>query len=267
MASGPSSLPITTQHYLPQVHRLEAFFNGNAYAPHRHDTYAIGITMQGVQCFDYRGETRNALPGNVVVLHPDEVHDGRAGTKAGFRYRTLYIEPSLIQSVLGGKPLPFIKDGISLDPRLYAVVLPLLENLDRPLETLECQDAVYDLAMVMDQITNDQKPLKRHASQAAELARQFIHDHMDEEITLDVLESISDCDRWELSRNFRAMFGTSPYRYLVMRRLDKARMMMISGNSIAQTAIACTFSDQSHFTRHFKKAYGLTPKQWTANFA
>jgi AraC-like DNA-binding protein len=169
--------------------------------------------------------------------------------------------------VLDGKPLPFVEGGISLDPRLYAVVLPLLENLDRPLETLEYQDAVYDLAMVMDQITSDQKPLKRHASQAAELARQFIHDHMDEEITLDVLEKISDCDRWELSRHFRAMFGTSPYRYLTMRRLDKARIMMAAGNSIAQTAIACMFSDQSHFTRHFKKAYGLPPKQWTANFA
>ncbi|PHS28982.1 MAG: AraC family transcriptional regulator [Robiginitomaculum sp.] len=267
MTPGPSSSLIATHHCPPQAHRLEAFFTGNAYAPHRHDTYAIGITMQGVQSFDYRGQTRNALPGNIVVLHPDELHDGRAGTKDGFRYRTLYIEPSHIQSVLGGRALPFIEGGVSLDPRLYAAVLPLLENLDRPLDTLEYQDAIYDLAVVMDQITSDKKPLKRHACQSAELARQFIYEHMDEEITLDLLEKVTDCDRWELSRHFRAMFGTSPYRHLTMRRLDKARIMMAAGNSIAQTAVACTFSDQSHFTRHFKKAYGLTPRQWTANFA
>jgi AraC-like DNA-binding protein len=251
----------------PQAHRLEAFFTGKAYAPHRHDTYAIGITMQGVQRFDYRGKARNALPGNIVVLHPDEVHDGRAGTEDGFRYRTLYVEPSLIQSVLDGKPLPFIEGGVSQDARLRAVVLPFLENLDRPLETLEYQDAVYDLAMVMNLMTSDEKPLKRHACRSAELARQFIHEHMDEDITLDILEKVSDCDRWELSRHFRAMFGTSPYRYLTMRRLDQARTMMVMGHSIAQSAIACMFSDQSHFTRHFKKAYGLPPKQWTANFA
>jgi AraC-like DNA-binding protein len=251
----------------PQAHRLEAFFTGKAYAPHRHDTYAIGITMQGVQSFDYRGQTRNALPGNIVVLHPDEAHDGRAGTEEGFRYRTIYIEPSHIQSALGGRAMPFIEGGISQDPRLYNVVLPLLDNLDRQMETLEYQDAIYDLAMVLDQITSPKKQRKRHAYQAAERARQFIHDNMDTNITLDVLEKVSGCDRWELSRHFRVMFGTSPYRYLVMRRLDKARRMMIVGNSIAQTAFACTFSDQSHFTRHFKKAYGLTPKQWTANFA
>jgi AraC-like DNA-binding protein len=169
--------------------------------------------------------------------------------------------------VLGGKPLPFIEGGVSQDPRLYAVVLPFLENLDRPLQTLEYQDAVYDLAMVMNLMTSDERPLKRHTCRSAELARQFIHEHMDEDITLDVLEKVSNCDRWELSRHFRAMFGTSPYRYLTMRRLDKARTMMIMGHSIAQSAIACTFSDQSHFTRHFKKAYGLTPRQWTANFA
>ncbi len=266
MPQPRTSLPLASPQ-LPQAHRLEAFFADWAYAPHRHDTYAIGITMSGVQSFDYRGQRRNALPGNVVVLHPDEEHDGRAGTRAGFRYRTLYIEPSLIQSALGGRALPFVEGGISRDSRLFDVVLPLLENLNSPMETLEFQDGIYDLAMVLDQITGHDRALKPAAYPCAERARQYIHDHMDEAITLDVLQSASDCDRWELSRHFRAVFGTSPYRYLVMRRLDKALGMMMAGHSIADSAFACMFSDQSHFTRQFKKAHGLTPKQWLAIFS
>ena len=54
-----------------------------AFAPHRHDTYAIGLTETGVQAFDYRGSAHISTTGNVVVLHPDETHDGHAGSEAG----------------------------------------------------------------------------------------------------------------------------------------------------------------------------------------
>jgi len=45
------------------VERIEASFTGLAFTPHRHDTYAIGITLAGVQSFDYRGATRHSQPG------------------------------------------------------------------------------------------------------------------------------------------------------------------------------------------------------------
>src|SRR5262245_38727137 len=77
------------------IERIEAFFAGHAYDPHRHDTYAIGLTLSGIQSFDYRGARMDSKAGNVLVLHPDERHDGRAGTEVGFHYRMIYIEPRL----------------------------------------------------------------------------------------------------------------------------------------------------------------------------
>src|SRR5262245_60351044 len=74
IVAGPSN---------PGLERIEARFAGEGYALHRHDTYAIGLTLHGVQSFWYRGERRFSLPGNVIVLHPDELHDGGAGTEAG----------------------------------------------------------------------------------------------------------------------------------------------------------------------------------------
>ncbi len=244
------------------VDRIEAYFSGAAFAPHRHDTYAIGITLQGVQSFDYMGAARHSLPGGVVVLHPDELHDGRAGTDAGFRYRTIYIEPSLIQSVLGGRHLPFIEGGTSSDPRLIDAVSPLLDEYDLPLENFEYQDALYDLATALDELSGGEKPVKCCNYAAAERARQYIHECLERGMSMDNLEKTSGVDRWRLSRDFRAMFGTSPYRYLIMRRLDKARGMILTGASIADAAAASKFSDQSHFTRHFKKAFGVTPRAW-----
>src|SRR5260370_16452011 len=76
------------------VEFFEARFQGHAYQKHRHDTYAICLTTTGVLGFDYRGTSEMSTPGQVVVLHPDEVHDGYAGTPEGFGYRELYVEPA-----------------------------------------------------------------------------------------------------------------------------------------------------------------------------
>jgi hypothetical protein len=115
-----------------RTERIEAFFGGHGYEPHRHDTYAIGQTIAGVQSFHYRGGLQHSLPGGTMVLHPDEIHDGEAGTEAGFHYRMVYIEPALIQKILGGRPLPFIPGGLSADPRLRRAAQPLLKRSRTP---------------------------------------------------------------------------------------------------------------------------------------
>ena len=115
------------------IERIEAWFHGNAYAMHRHDTYAIGRTLAGVQSFSYRRSQRNSLPGNTIVLHPDEAHDGQAGTDEGFQYRMIYVEPALFQDVLGGRALPFLEGGVTTDPRLAAATATLLQHVGHTL--------------------------------------------------------------------------------------------------------------------------------------
>ena len=78
------------------VEVLRAWFAGEAYRTHRHDTYAVGVTDAGVQVFDYRGSAHASTPGQVVVLYPDEPHDGRAGGDDGFGYRIVYVEPAAL---------------------------------------------------------------------------------------------------------------------------------------------------------------------------
>jgi AraC-like DNA-binding protein len=79
---------------------------------------------------------------------------------------------------------------------------------------------------------------------------------------LDQLATITGYSKWQITRDFRSLFGTSPYRYLTLRRLEKAKSLMSQGMPIAQVAQECFFSDQSHFTRQFKKSFGTTPNMW-----
>ena len=252
-------------HRAPDVgglQRFEAFFAGHGYDLHRHDTFAIGHTLAGVQSFQYRGGWRHSLPGATIVLHPDEAHDGEAGTESGFQYRMMYIEPALIQQMLGGQPLPFIKTGLSNDPRLFAATGALLRSLDCPLDPLEEQDALFDLAQALSTVSGVTAKRSGFDYVAAQRAREYIHGALDRTVTLDELAQHSGRDRWSLSRDFRLLFGTSPYRYLTMRRLDMVRALLTQGQTLVSAALIAGFTDQSHMTRQFSKTYGLPPARW-----
>ena len=99
---------------------------------------------------------------------------------------------------------------------------------------------------------------------ALEKARDFLDENIEQTVRSKQLEAISGLDRYRLARQFRAAYGTSPYRYLVMRRLDRARRLIQAGRPLCDAALASGFTDQSHMTRHFKKAYGLSPGRWAA---
>ncbi|CAB3699802.1 AraC family transcriptional regulator [Paraburkholderia rhynchosiae] len=244
------------------IERIEAFFHGAGYAMHRHDTYAIGRTLAGVQSFRYRGSVRSSLPGGTIVLHPDEPHDGQAGTGEGFRYRMIYIDPALFQQALGGKPLPYVKNGLSDDPRLFAASESLLRTMDRAMDPLERDDGLYDLAIALDAVAGTAPTRRPVDYAAARRAREYLLASLDRAVTLDELAVAAGRDRWSLSRDFRALFGTSPHRYLTMRRLDLVRQLAVAGMPLADASAASGFSDQSHMTRHFKRAWGVAPAQW-----
>jgi AraC-like DNA-binding protein len=249
------------------VELLSAWFAGTAYQKHRHATYAIGVTDVGVQVFDYRGAVRTSTPGQVVVLYPDELHDGRAGTDAGFGYRIVYVEPFLLTDAvrsLRGKPgpLPFVREPVSTDPRLSRAIDAAFRA---PLDSLAVDGFLVDLAhALLDKARGAGVVSRRVDARAVERARQFLDAERPRAVHSRELEAITGLTRYDLARQFRIVLGTSPYRYLVMRRLELAREQMHRGRALADVALEAGFADQAHFTRVFRSAFGLTPGRYRA---
>ena len=247
----------------PGLERAEVYLSTCAFEPHRHDTYAIGITTAGVQTFRYRGTRRICLPGQVHVLHPDETHDGAAGTDDGFGYRILYLAPELVRAALGGRPLPFVADPVQRQTPATRLLGSLLRDIDEPISDLARAEIVATIANVLCALGG--RAGLRSATidlGAVELARDHLAAHADEQTPASILEQITGTDRFTLARHFRRAFGTSPDRYRTMRRLALARTAIEAGVPLAQAAARAGFADQSHMTRQFKRAYGLTPARW-----
>ncbi|HKU94813.1 MAG TPA: AraC family transcriptional regulator [Vineibacter sp.] len=251
------------------IERLEARFVGPAFSLHRHDTYAIGVTLSGVQTFHYRGERRLCLPGQGHILHPDETHDGGPATAEGFGYRIVYVDPALIQQALGGRPLPFVADPV-IDANVFEHALPpALWRLEDPIDDVAQVDLTAAMADMLVTAAARTSPAKGGSLRLASLLsiRDLITALPAAPLSLEALETVSGLDRWSLARQFRAAFGTSPSSFRTMRQLDQVRRLIRDGQPLATAALAAGFADQSHMSRMFKRAYGLTPARWAAAVA
>ncbi len=244
---------------LPGLERAELHLSGRPFVPHRHDTYAVGVTIAGVQTFRYRGRRHICLPGQLHVLHPDELHDGAAATDDGFGYRIWYIAPDLVAEALGGGPLPFVADPVHRPGPVAAPLVSLLADIDSPVGELARVEVIAAIADGLRLLAGDRPGVGRLDRRAAERARDYLDAHASEQTPASALEQIAGADRYTIARDFRRAFGTSPDRYRTMRRLALARRAIATGRPLALAAAEAGFADQSHLTRQFKRAYGLTP--------
>ena len=96
--------------------------------------------------------------------------------------------------------------------------------------------------------------------------RAFL-DHRRTVVRSEELEAVTGLGRYDFARQFRAWYGTSPYRYSLLRRLDFARSELGRGSPLADLALAAGFADQAHLTRMFRSAYGVPPGRYAALLA
>jgi AraC-like DNA-binding protein len=247
----------------PGIERVEVSLKDTSFSPHRHDTYAVGITLSGVQRFGFRGAAWTCLPGQCHVLHPDELHDGRAGTDDGFSYRMVYIDPALIAQVTRG--LPFVARPVAnLSSFTSADDLNIWQHED-DLDSLAQLDLIETVGRWLTRLsTGREAPKALLATPALFDMRDRIAQDPTVRPTLTELERLSGLDRWTLARQFRTAFGTSPSRFRTCRQIAHAHGLLRSGMPIAQVAADAGFADQSHLSRHFKRTVGISPGRWTS---
>ena len=70
-------------------------------------------------------------------------------------------------------------------------------------------------------------------------------------------------NRSYFSKLFKEVIGCTPQEFLIALRLNEAAELMKSSNtSIGEIAVRCGYPNQLHFSRAFKKRYGVPPREW-----
>jgi AraC-like DNA-binding protein len=90
-------------------------------------------------------------------------------------------------------------------------------------------------------------------------AKKLLEERFAEDVRLEHLEAEIGLSRFYLVRRFRAEVGMPPHAFQLAMRLDRARVLIAEGMALADVASRCGFTDQSHLTRHFRRATGVAP--------
>jgi AraC family transcriptional regulator len=101
------------------------------------------------------------------------------------------------------------------------------------------------------------------AAWQAHRVRGFIEGHLDEAIRVEDMSEMVRLSPTHFSRAFKRSIGEAPHTYLVRRRLDRARhLMLTSDTALSEVALACGFFDQAHLTKLFRRFTGQSPAAW-----
>jgi AraC-like DNA-binding protein len=103
---------------------------------------------------------------------------------------------------------------------------------------------------------------KVNGRHAVERAMRYLQERFSEPIRLDELSIATGLSRFHLVRAFTKQFGIPPHAYQIRLRIVRGRELLRAGIPIASIAAQLGFADQSHFTRHFKQALGITPTDY-----
>ena len=96
---------------------------------------------------------------------------------------------------------------------------------------------------------------------------EFLRESFTEHLTLEQIASAAGVHPVYLAREFRRFNGCTIGEYIRRLRVERARRLLSSSDeSLATIAAGAGFSDQSHFSRTFKRLTGMTPAQYRANF-
>jgi AraC family transcriptional regulator len=181
----------------------------------------------------------------------------------------------LADSTIRGDPahvqlLPGVNIQDTLLSNLILALYNELQNLD-PLGTLFVESVSHTIMLHLlrkysNAIVKPQAPRGRLTPAQVRTIDEYVDNHLDQKISLTDLAHLLHISVSHFERMFRATFNCAPYHYVLERRLDRARLLLLynSDLSIYEIARRCGFANQSHFTKHFSRQVGVSPTRFAS---
>jgi len=232
------------------------YASATALPPHYHEVAALLFSTRGSFAEDVRRRTFECNAFDVIVRPAGEVHTNRYGAGGA----TCVVVSVANDVIASGAQRLF--DEPSALPR--AIAAPIAHRVSRELVIADDVSSLVVEGLLLEMIGAASRPVTcKHPPTWLANARDFIHEHAAERVTLHDIAGAANVHAASVVRAFRAHLRGSPGEYVRRVRIENAKGELASTDRpVGDIALDAGFYDQSHFNRCFKAATGLTPLEY-----
>lgn len=243
------------------------------------DDAGIGLVCQGMKRSHFGERQLEYIPGKVMIGFypiPVETEVIQATVDEPFLLVGLAIDHRRMANILSR--LDQIEDAIprsfSADPtNLFA--MPLNKNLLNPfIRLVELLDNPIDVAMLSDNIIDEiyyrivsqerggelRALLQQHGDiQSISKAIAYIHQNLNQSVSVDRLVEIVHMSRTAFFKNFKAVMHMSPFQYIKKVKLNEAQRLIRAGKRVNEAGYLVGYGRPAQFSREYKQYFGYPP--------
>lgn len=246
---------------VPSVREVYHAAFAHAYPRHAHDGWTVMLVDEGAVSYDLGKSAHIAAPGAVTLLPPGISHNGRSAVDGLiYRKRVVYLDSGWLPSHAAGLSVarPTVHDG-----RAFVAAGRVHGALAEPGDVLAAEHWILALQGLLLAHLGSATPSRGDAPLARRL-RRVLDERFTESFTIAEVAAELTVHPRHLTRAFSQTYGLAPHQYVLSRRVDLARRLLIGGAPAASVAADAGFFDQAHLTRHFRRILGATPGAFAA---
>lgn len=250
--------------------KIEAHqFNGimQKFPNHFHEYYVIGFIESGKRHLTCKNKEYIIDAGDLVLFNPFDNHACQQADEKTLDWRSININESImeetVRQITGIGYLPKFTTTAAHHSESVLLLSELHQLIMEQRKDFKKEEVFFFL--IEQLIKEYTEPVKESLSEVSEEIQKsctYMENHYGELITLDDLSELSGLNKYTLLRNFTKQRGVTPYQYLEAIRISEAKKLLENGIDPLEAAMKTGFTDQSHFTKFFKKLIGLTPRQY-----
>ncbi|WP_434339897.1 helix-turn-helix domain-containing protein [Motilimonas cestriensis] len=251
---------------MPMLEMRQANQSSACYQAHSHDEFSFGVIDVGAADYQNLSRKHSIHVGDTVLINPGDVH--ACNPKQGlWSYRMLFLDTPWLAELQQESELTSSADYQSFatclrrDKQAYQDFARLFSALGESSSPLRMETLLIGYLMPLFTVRAESR-----VSAQLYRAKERLLDQLDNAPSLTELAQEVGISRYHLIRSFKAAFGLSPHAFLLDAKIKMAKRKLKQGQSIADTAFALGFNDQSHFQHQFKKRLAVTPRQYQGSF-
>ncbi|MBI4977187.1 MAG: helix-turn-helix transcriptional regulator [Spirochaetes bacterium] len=217
-----------------------------------HDYHEIAYIIKGAGTVELHSKSYAVMPDSIIVI-PRTTHHRELAGKTGLTV--------LFTGIIIKDDKIILIPAVITDPAFALVYLfrSILEEMHAK-NTAIIQHYVSIAAMKLDRILNE-KPADTNTSYIDD-SIDFMKKNFAKEFDIADISRRYSLNKNYFTTKFREKTGRSPVKFLNELRIDVAQRLLMSGESVQETAVAVGCQDPYYFSRLFKKITGVPPQKF-----